>query len=148
MSKVRTSSLRFFTITNPSEAVGFFANRNHFAAALYACTVFAAAWAVEAAAPPQSRRAKLDTRWVLPLIASFTVLVILVAAQAIARSRAGLGLTIAALLGAMALAFWDRRNTSGVTPARLLVAAARLWRRCLRRSSPCTACWKGSPTTR
>ena len=120
------SSLRFFTITNPSEAVGFFANRNHFAAALYACTVFAAAWAVEAAAPPQSRRAKLDTRWLLPVIASFTVLVILVAAQAIARSRAGLGLTIAALLGTMALAFWDRRNASGVTPARLLVAATAL----------------------
>ena len=121
-----TSSLRFFTITNPSEAVGFFANRNHFAAALYTCTVFAAAWAVEAAAPPQSRRAKLDTRWVLPVIASFTALVILVAAQAIARSRAGLGLTIAALLGAMALALSDRRNTSGLTPARLLIAAATL----------------------
>jgi O-antigen ligase len=121
-----TSSLRFFTITNTSEAVGFFANRNHFAAALYACTVFAAAWAVEAATPPASRRAQLDTRWILPLIASFTALVILVAAQAIARSRAGLGLTIAALLGAMALAFWDRRNASGATPARLLLAAVAL----------------------
>jgi O-antigen ligase len=120
------SSLRFFTITNPSEAVGFFANRNHFAAALYACTVFAAAWAVEAAAPPPSRRARLDTRQVLPVIASFTALVILVAAQAIARSRAGLGLTIAALLGATAIAFWDRRHTSGITPTRLLAAATAL----------------------
>jgi O-antigen ligase len=121
-----TSSLRFFAITNPGEAVGFFANRNHFAAALYACTVFAAAWAVEAAAPPASRGTKLDTRWLLPLIAAFTALVILVAAQAIARSRAGLGLTIAALVGAMALAFWDRRNASGLTPARLLLAAMAL----------------------
>jgi len=111
------SSLRFFTITNPGEAVGFFANRNHFAASLYAFTVFAAAWAVEAATPPASGRAKLDTRWILPLIASFTALVILVAAQAIARSRAGLGLTIAALLGVMVLAFWDRRTSSGANPA-------------------------------
>jgi len=121
-----TSSLRFFQITNPSEAVGFFANRNHFAASLYAFTAFAAAWAVEAAAPPASGRTKLDTRWIVPLVASFTGLVILVAAQAIARSRAGLGLTMAALLGAMALAFCDRRNTSGVTPTRLLFAATAL----------------------
>jgi O-antigen ligase len=120
------SNLRFFAFTNTAEAVGFFANRNHFAAALYSCTVFAAAWAVEAAAPPASRRAKLDTRWLLPLLASFTALVVLVAAQAIARSRAGLGLTIAALLGAVALAFRDRRNTAGVTPARLLLAATAL----------------------
>lgn len=120
------SSLRFFAITNASEAVGFFANRNHFAAALYAFTVLAAAWAVEAATPPATGRGKLETRWVVPLVASFTVLVILVAAQAIARSRAGLGLTIFALLGAAALAFCDRRNASGVTPTRLLLAATAL----------------------
>ena len=121
-----TSGLRFFAITNPSEAVGFFANRNHFAAALYTLTLFAAVWAVEAATPPASGRAKLDTRWLVPLIVSFVTLVVLVAAQAIARSRAGLALTIAALLGAMALAFCDRRNTSGVTPARLLFGATAL----------------------
>jgi O-antigen ligase len=120
------SSLRFFDITNTSEAVGFFANRNHFAAALYAATMFAAAWAVEAAAPPAQRRAQFETRWMVPLVASFTVLVILVAAQAIARSRAGLGLTIAALLGGIAIAFRDRRNAAGVTPTRLLLAATAL----------------------
>jgi hypothetical protein len=119
------SSLRFYEVTNPSEAVGFFANRNHFAALLYACTVFAAAWAVEAAASPAQGR-KVDTRWIVPVIAAFTALVILVAAQAIARSRAGLGLTIAALVGAMVLGLWDRRNTSGVTPSRLLFAATAL----------------------
>ena len=95
-----SSSLRFFAVTNTSEAVGFFANRNHFAAALYAFTVFAAAWAVEVAAPPPSGQTRLDTRWIVPVVASLTVLVILVAAQAMARSRAGLGFTIAALVGA------------------------------------------------
>jgi O-antigen ligase len=43
-----------------------------------------------------------------------------------ARSRAGLGLTIVALFGAFALAVSDRRNTSGVTPAKLLVGAVAL----------------------
>ena len=42
------SPLRFFEITNETEAVGFFANRNHFAALLYALTLFAAAWTVHA----------------------------------------------------------------------------------------------------
>jgi O-antigen ligase len=120
------SSLRFFEVTNPSEAVGFFANRNHFSAALYAFTMFAAAWTVEAATPSGEAGAQLDTRWIVSLVASFTVLVILVAAQAIARSRAGLGLTIVALLAAMALAFCDRRNSTGVTPARLMLAAIAL----------------------
>jgi O-antigen ligase len=60
------------------------------------------------------------------LVASFTALVVLVAAQAMARSRAGLGLTIAALFGALVLAVSDRRATSGVTPARLLLGATTL----------------------
>jgi O-antigen ligase len=55
------------------------------------------------------------------------VLVILVAAQAIARSRAGLGLTIVALMGGIGLALCDRRNAAaGVTPSRLLIAATAL----------------------
>jgi O-antigen ligase len=119
-----SSSLRFFAVTNASEAVGFFANRNHFAAALYAFTVFAAAWVIEAAAPPSSGHTRLDTRWLVPVLASLTVLVILVAAQAMARSRAGLGLTVAALVGATAIALLDRRNASGITPAKLLLASA------------------------
>jgi O-antigen ligase len=119
-----SSSLRFYEITNPSEAVGFFANRNHFAAALYAVLALAAAWAVEAASPPQPGRARLDTRWIVPVVASLAALVILVAAQAMARSRAGLGFTVAALVGATAIALLDRRNASGITPAKLLLATA------------------------
>jgi O-antigen ligase len=119
-----SSSLRFFAITNPSEAVGFFANRNHFAAALYAITAFATAWAIEAAAPPQPGQTRFETRWIIPVVASLGVLVILVAAQAMARSRAGLGLTIAALVGAAIIALLDRRNASGITPAKLLLATA------------------------
>jgi O-antigen ligase len=43
-----------------------------------------------------------------------------------ARSRAGLGLAIVALLGGAAIGFCDRRTASVVTPTRLLVAAAAL----------------------
>jgi O-antigen ligase len=120
------SGLRFFEVTNPAEAVGFFANRNHFAASLCALTMFAAAWAVEASAPgPEG--GPFETRRIVPVVAGFTVLVILVAAQAIARSRAGLGLTIVALLGGIGLALRDRRTAAaGVTPSRLLIAATAL----------------------
>jgi O-antigen ligase len=120
------SALRFFEITNASEAVGFFANRNHFAALLYALILFAAAWAVTAAASFELRSSRHDTARMLALAASFTLLVVLLAAQAMARSRAGLGLTIIALFGAFALAFSDRRTTSGVTPAKLLTGAIAL----------------------
>jgi O-antigen ligase len=118
-----SSSLRFFEVTNPSEAVGFFANRNHLAAALYTATVFAAAWAVEAAMAAPGR-ALLETRSIAKVFISFTVVVVLVAAQTTARSRAGLGLTIVALLGVLAIALRDGRNASGLTPAKLLLGAA------------------------
>lgn len=120
------SGLRFFEVTNPLEAAGFFANRNHYAAFLYALTLFAAAWAVDAAmragsAPPGQM---MQTRAAMALAASFTVLVALVGAQAMARSRAGLALTMLALLGSFAIASSStRRNggrTSGVTATRLL----------------------------
>lgn len=44
------SALRFFKFTNPTEAVGFFANRNHFSALLYVVTLFASCWVIEALA--------------------------------------------------------------------------------------------------
>ncbi|MGH9549530.1 MAG: hypothetical protein ACRD3W_09145, partial [Terriglobales bacterium] len=46
-----TSALRFYQFTNPTtEAVGFFANRNHFAALLYVVLLFTVAWATKAGA--------------------------------------------------------------------------------------------------
>jgi O-antigen ligase len=116
-----SSPLRFFDISNPTEAVGFFANRNHFAALLYSLTLLAAAWAVDAAlAREGAPRKRYDTATVIALVASFTILVVLVTAQIMARSRAGLGLAIVALLGAFALAFAGRRHASGVTMAKFL----------------------------
>jgi O-antigen ligase len=123
------SVLRFFEFTNQNEAVGFFANRNHFAALLYALTLFAAVWVIEAAAGVGSvERGRLDTAWMAAVAASLVVLVIILAGQAMARSRAGLVLTIVALFGAFALAVTDHRNASvgslaKVTPAKLMMGA-------------------------
>jgi O-antigen ligase len=131
ISQGPSSPMRFFAITNPSEAVGFFANRNHFAALLYALTLLAAAWAVDAIFTAQSggHRKRFDTAAIVALVASFTMLIILVSAQAMARSRAGLGLTMLAIFSAFALAYPDRRAVAragqrrwfGMTPAKALL---------------------------
>lgn len=123
-----SSPLRFFDFSNTTEAVGFFANRNHFAALLYSLTLFAAAWAVDTALTAGSAplRRNYETATIIALLASFTCLVVLVGAQAMARSRAGLGLTIVALLGAFALSLSDRRSPSGITPTKMLVGAVGL----------------------
>jgi len=121
-----SSSLRFYEVTNETEAVGFFANRNHFAAFLYCLIVLTAAWITEAANTSSSGNRRLGNTRIVALVGGFTLLVVLLAAEAMARSRAGLGLTIAALLGGMAVALADRRTTSGITPIRLLLAAAAL----------------------
>jgi O-antigen ligase len=122
------SALRFFEVTNPSEAVGFFANRNHFAALLYAVTLFAAAWAANAAGElgVGLEQRRYDARLIVPALAGFTVMVALVAAQAMARSRAGLGLAIVALFGALAIALADRRTVSGFTPVKFLLGTMAL----------------------
>src|SRR5262245_29172659 len=107
----RKSLWRFFEYTNIDEAVGFFANKNHFAVLLYALIMFAAAWMVHTAAQAgqQGDGKRYDTTSIVTMIGAFTVLVVLLAGQAIARSRLGLGLTMGALVGAVALAISDRR---------------------------------------
>jgi O-antigen ligase len=140
------SPLRFFQFTNPSEAVGFFANRNHFAALIYALILFAVAWTVHASTVLGIRlqRRQYDVAPILAAIGGFTVLVVFLAGEAMARSRAGLGLTIVALLGALVLGFFNQRVgpgfasngllsrftperlLSGVTPTKLLIAAIAL----------------------
>ena len=118
------SPLRLYEFTNPTEAVGFFANRNHFAALLYCITLLSVAWLIDASAGDEAatprRRTRFDAGRVAMLILGFTIVVVLIAAQAMARSRAGIGLTIAGLFAALLLALSDRRNISGLTPAKML----------------------------
>ena len=123
-----SSPLRFFEYTNASETVGFFANRNHFAALVYSLTLLVAALAPGNAMMigPEHDRKKFETASIVTLVVSFAVLVVLIAAQAMARSRVGLMLTIVALFGAFALAQWNRRAAKGVTPVRLMFSAVTL----------------------
>jgi O-antigen ligase len=60
------------------------------------------------------------------VVISFAVIVALLAAQMMARSRAGIGLTIVALLGIAALATSDERQTSGLGVKRLVGGALAL----------------------
>jgi O-antigen ligase len=123
------SPLRFFAVTNESEAVGFFANRNHFAALLYSLLLFGAAWASNVAftVGSWSERKNFETSTIATLTACFLGLVILIVTESITRSRAGLALTIIAIAGALALPLADRRRSSGgVTPVRLILASASL----------------------
>jgi O-antigen ligase len=111
------SPLRFFEFSNSTEAVGFFANRNHFAALIYCVMLFALGWIVPrlaAVRDPDHQKLKIkdyefDMTLIVAMIGGFAVLVILLAGEVMARSRAGLGLTIVALCGVFALGFANRR---------------------------------------
>lgn len=95
------SSLRLFAITNPTEAVGFFANRNHYAALLYAVlplalAVFAARLAERNAGRPVP---------LLGLLALALLVMLLILGLVLSRSRAGLMLGMAGLFAGVAIAF-------------------------------------------
>jgi O-antigen ligase len=120
-----SSPLRFFVFTNEYEPVGFFANRNHFAALLYMLLLFAAAWATEMAFSAGSWRdlRSLETSTIAGLTAIFLLLVILIVVETITRSRAGLGLMIVGMFCAFALPVSDRRWKSGDRPTKLIAGA-------------------------
>jgi O-antigen ligase len=119
------SPWRFFTFTNSTEAVGFFANRNHFAALLYVLLLFAAVWAIDVGfgVGLWRDRRTFEARSIIAVTASFLAIVVLLAAQAMARSRAGMILTMISLVGACALVFTDRRRRSRATPTGFLLVA-------------------------
>jgi len=115
------SALRFFAFTNPTEAVGFFANRNHFAALLYAVLLFAIAWAIDVAFKTGTWKdvKSFEPVMIVALAAGFVVPIIFITAEAMARSRAGLGLTMVASAAAFAIALPSQRNASESAPGRL-----------------------------
>src|SRR5690606_13862516 len=90
----RDSQLRFFEHTNLSEAVGFFANRNHYASRLAMCLPLALA----ATASAFLRRHDDRATAVLRIAISAALCLLLNLGLAMARSRAGLVLGMLALL--------------------------------------------------
>jgi len=89
-----TSALRLYEISNTTEAVGFFANRNHYASLLMMClpvSIAVTAWWAHQHVSRKSRAPILIVGGVL-----FSILLIL--AIAVARSRAGLLLGVLGVL--------------------------------------------------
>jgi O-antigen ligase len=91
------SPLRFYPITNPSNSVGFFANRNHYAALLYSLIPFTAAWVVGLAFDRRAER-------LLGLAVCFLVYAALLLGLGMAQSRAGVALAAIAAFGSLLLA--------------------------------------------
>jgi O-antigen ligase len=119
------SALRFYEITNRTEAVGFFANRNHFAALLYSAMLFSVFWLADATIKIglKPRRAA-DSSAVLLLAAAMIAFATLLVGQLMARSRAGLMLSIVSLFGGLAIGIGDRRTRLfGVNSAKFLICA-------------------------
>jgi O-antigen ligase len=118
------SPLRFYAITNPDRAVGFFANANHNAAFLYCAIPLAAAWAIGLV---RDRRDNL----VLGLAALFVLIAAVIIGLAVTHSRAGMALGFAAGLSCMLLVLRNDRGhanrhmlwyTAGVNVVALLIA--------------------------
>jgi O-antigen ligase len=123
ISQGASSPLRFFATYNASQAVGFFANKNHLAALLYAALAFAGVFALDVGSGIRLERNRtwFEARGLLPVTLSLLVIVVLIAAEAVAHSRAGMALTMACLVGICALAYSRRAHKR--TPAGLILAA-------------------------
>lgn len=90
LAQGKTSALRLYEITNVTEAVGFFANRNHFAGMLMMClpvSVAVTAWCLH-------RRASGIRIPPLYFIGGGLFCILMLLAIAVARSRAGLLLAL------------------------------------------------------
>jgi O-antigen ligase len=93
---------------------------------LYVVLLFAAVWAIDigfAVGPWRDRRI-FEASSIVTITASFLAIVILLAAEAMARSRAGMILTMVSLAGVYGLVLTDRRRrTLSATPLNFLFAA-------------------------
>ncbi len=113
------SSLRLYEITNSGSAVGFFANRNHYAALLYAVMPFVAAWLVRRTRSHESER----FGWIAMIIAIYAILML---GLGMAVSRAGVVLAMLAVLASVLLAWHGRNADRGRGGTRRVVFAAGL----------------------
>ena len=103
-----SSGLRFYDVTNDTEAVGFFANRNHFAALLYVCLLLAGMNFTTLGASV-SQSAAFRSRNILWRAGAAALLAGLLGGLALAKSRAGIALAMIALAGVFANLWTQRR---------------------------------------
>jgi O-antigen ligase len=100
------SPLRFYAVTNPDRAVGFFANANHNAAFLYSAIPFAVAWAIGLVLDHRRNRA-------IGLASLVLLLLMVIVGMTVTRSRAGMVLLIVASFSGVLLAWRHDRGRSG-----------------------------------
>ena len=93
------SALRPFAITDPNDAVGLFANRNHFASLLYCALALACGALIKGWIDVLRDR---ETRWVGHLYRGLAV-AILILGLTIADSRAGIVLGMGVVIGVLAM---------------------------------------------
>jgi O-antigen ligase len=108
LSQGPDGTLFFYRYGGTGQSVGLFANRNHEAALLYSLTPLAAAW-IGGLAPAitiRGRKGKVDSKALIKLLAAGVTIFVLVVAALMTRSRAGVILLMAALLGGMVLQPW------------------------------------------
>jgi O-antigen ligase len=118
--------LKDIGLASSGDAEGFFVNRNLFAAFLYSLLLLTAPFVIDSTQSLAAGRIReAETRLLVTVVASFTVLVALLAALMMARSRAGLGLSIVALFGIAAMASADSRQAA-LGPRRLVGGAVAL----------------------
>jgi len=98
------SSLRFYAITNPNRAVGFFSSANHLPTLLLAALPFAGVLAARAAGASSAQKRSGG------LTASISVALFLIAGVAVSGSSAGYALLIPAALGSLLI---HRRSAAG-----------------------------------
>ena len=92
------TQLRLFPYANIGDSVGFFANRNHYAALLYAAIPLLAAWIIGLFHDERPER-------LLGLVSGVVIFAAIVLGLAMARSRAGVLLAGLATLGSLVLAY-------------------------------------------
>ncbi|ADP71976.1 O-antigen polymerase [Rhodomicrobium vannielii ATCC 17100] len=117
------SSLRFYSHTNLTEAVGFFANRNHFAALLVVCLVLIGYWVTTARVEVRRSSANL-LLWAAVALVS----VAFMAGLMMARSRAAVSLAMLVIGGVAAVFYATRKGEvfgrDKRTPAKAVVMVA------------------------
>ncbi len=127
LAQGQTSPLRFYVFTNADDAVGFFANRNHFAALLYSSVLLAAAALAPQlkalASGPLNSRHRVDASSAIGVIAAGVALIVLIVGEVVARSRAGIILAVVALCLCFVIGGERRRFIEKVTFPRALAAS-------------------------
>ena len=127
-----TSPLRFFRITNNYDAVGFFANRNHFAAHLYVTLALTGVW-IASTGRQVVRRGGLYSLAAASTGGAVALLIVLTAGLAMAKSRAGVLIAMVVVVGIAAMAVLapkaqddDKIRSRGTRAILLAVAFATL----------------------